>query len=132
MSLPVSLVSLSELKYGDRDGSGMYQHTNGQLLLSRWRQNEPVGQGVQWSADRKHAFRVVDGRPNAPISHEQAAAIANELGAPRAAKFEARKPITWCMATAASMAKATQGDHLMATKARRQRSADGKNSVVRI
>ena len=48
---------VGDIRHGDRDGSGVYQHSNGQLLLSRWRQNEPVGEGVQWSADHKKAAR---------------------------------------------------------------------------
>ena len=41
---------VGDIKHGERDGTGVYHHTNGQVLLSRWRQNEPVGEGVQWSA----------------------------------------------------------------------------------
>ena len=127
---------VGDIRHGDRDGSGVYQHTNGQLLLSRWRQNEPVGEGVQWSADRKHAVRVLDGRPTAVLSKDEAKTLASSLGAPEASTFQSSKPSTWGFShpvmhaiaggAAPSAAESfearnrTQGDELLAYRAERQ------------
>ena len=108
------------------------------LKVRHGRQNEPVGEGVQWSADRKHAVRMLDGRPTAVLSADEAKALASKLGAPEASKFQSSKPSTWGIShpvmhaiaggapqSAAESFEArnqTQGDELLASRAEKQKS----------
>ena len=55
---------------------------SGAVEISRMEADEPVGQGVEWSADRARAWEVQDGRPGRSISQEEAAQIAARIGLP--------------------------------------------------
>ena len=55
---------------------------NGDVRISGYEADRPVGQGVQWSADRAQAWEVQDGRPTRSISQEEAAQIAERIGLP--------------------------------------------------
>ena len=121
---------VGDIKCGERQGNGVYQLNNGQVLLSQWSSNEPVGEGVQWTADRTQAVRVVDGRPDQPINEAQARQISKKLGAPNAAYFHHSRPFTWGVAIGEP--SASQGDGLNAAKARRQAQGQQQQEVVRV
>ena len=89
---------VGDVKCGQREGRGLYNYTDGQLMATRWRANEPVGEGIQWTPDRQVAVRLLDGRPVEVIPHERAAAIARELGVPSADRFHPSLPSTWIAA----------------------------------
>ena len=93
---------VGDIKHGDRDGTGIYHHTNGQVLLSRWRQNEPVGEGVQWSADKSYAVRTLNGKPTAAMSKDEGNALASKLQAQDASRFHSRRPMARGMANGRS------------------------------
>ena len=50
-------IYVGEYMAGERYGKGTFRHANGQTLVSEWKDNRPVGEGVQWSADHKKAAR---------------------------------------------------------------------------
>ena len=52
------------------------------MLITGWEADQPVGQGVQWSADRAQAWELQDGEPGRSISLEEAAQIAARIGLP--------------------------------------------------
>ena len=125
---------VGDIHCGEREGRGLFQLSDGELLVSEWRSNEPVGEGVQWSADRSKAVRIVDGKPDRTISDAQARQIAKRLGSPAAPSFHHARPFTWGLA--GSPEELTQGDALNAAKVRRQRCTASPRSpdkqVVRI
>ena len=67
---------------GERFGRGTFRHANGQTLVSKWKDNRPVGEGVQWSKDHKKAARLKNGVPVGSLSLEEAAEISASLGMP--------------------------------------------------
>lgn len=89
---PSGEVYVGEYMCGERAGRGTFRHTNGQILVSAWRQNAPCGEGVQWAADGKKAARLQDGRPVATIKLEEAAEISEKLGLPPPEDWVPRKP----------------------------------------
>lgn len=117
----------TDIKNGDREGSGLYHYTSGDLLITRWRSNEPVGEGVHWNADRSRAMLVRNGVSTGDISQAEAESIARRLRQPAGRRMHASKPISWGLATThavhapshnAVSGDFTQGDYLMAAKAR--------------
>lgn len=79
---PSGEIYVGEYMCGERNGRGTFRHTNGQILVSAWRQNAPCGEGVQWASDGKKAARIQDGRPVATIPLEEGAEICRKLGLP--------------------------------------------------
>jgi len=79
---PSGEVYVGEYMGGERGGRGTFRHVNGQCLVSAWRQNAPVGEGVQWAMDGSKAAKLLHGKPVASISKEEGAAIAERLGLP--------------------------------------------------
>ena len=75
-------IYVGEYMAGERAGRGAFKHVNGQTLVSKWRQNAPVGEGVQWAADGSKAARLMEGKPVASITIEEGAAIAGRLEMP--------------------------------------------------
>ena len=60
----------------------MYQWRDGEVDISRYSSDYRVGEGVRWSEDRKHAFRLVRGNVQEEIDLGEADQIANTLGLP--------------------------------------------------
>ena len=67
---------------GERHGRGTFRHANGQTLVSRWKDNRPVGDGIQWSADHKKAAKLKNGVPVGSCTLKEAGALSARLGMP--------------------------------------------------
>ena len=68
---------------GDKmEGRGTYRHANGNVQVCRYLAGVLVGEGVIWLADRKTAWRILDGAAVEEVSLEEAAAIAARVGLP--------------------------------------------------
>lgn len=80
-------VYVGEYMAGERYGRGTFRHANGQTLVSSWKDNRPVGEGVQWSADHKKAAKLSNGVPVGGCSLKEAGQISARLGMP--------VPVTW-------------------------------------
>lgn len=65
---------------GKRNGRGKYQLTDGRVEIYRYVNDSRVGDGVRWSANRKKAWRMNDGKVTKKVSIEEAAAIAKRCG----------------------------------------------------
>lgn len=65
---------------GKRNGRGKYQLTDGRVEIYRYVNDARVGDGVRWSANRKKAWRMNDGKVTKRVSIEEAAAIAKRCG----------------------------------------------------
>eukprot|EP00571_Detonula_confervacea_P016406 CAMPEP_0172303248 /NCGR_PEP_ID=MMETSP1058-20130122/4810_1 /TAXON_ID=83371 /ORGANISM="Detonula confervacea, Strain CCMP 353" /LENGTH=753 /DNA_ID=CAMNT_0013013989 /DNA_START=281 /DNA_END=2542 /DNA_ORIENTATION=- len=65
---------------GKRNGRGKYQLTDGRVEIYRYVNDSRVGDGVRWSANRKKAWRMNDGKVTKRVSIEDAAAIAKRCG----------------------------------------------------
>eukprot|EP00581_Thalassiosira_minuscula_P013119 CAMPEP_0183729268 /NCGR_PEP_ID=MMETSP0737-20130205/29989_1 /TAXON_ID=385413 /ORGANISM="Thalassiosira miniscula, Strain CCMP1093" /LENGTH=798 /DNA_ID=CAMNT_0025961415 /DNA_START=56 /DNA_END=2452 /DNA_ORIENTATION=+ len=65
---------------GKRNGRGKYQLTDGRVEIYRYVNDSRVGDGVRWSANRKKAWRMNDGKVTKRVSIEEAAAIAKRCG----------------------------------------------------
>jgi len=75
-------VYVGDYQAGERYGKGTFRHVNGQTLVSEWRHNRPVGEGVQWSADHAKAARLRNGVPVGSLSLSEAAEISARLSLP--------------------------------------------------
>ena len=64
------------------EGRGTYRHANGNVQVCRYLAGVLVGEGVIWLADRKTAWRILDGAAVEEVSLEEAAAIAARVGLP--------------------------------------------------
>ena len=71
-----------EFKAGKKHGPGKLSWEDGEVDVTRFEAEEPVGQGAQWSADRAQAWELQDGQPGRSISQEEAAQIAARIGLP--------------------------------------------------
>ncbi|KAL9180044.1 hypothetical protein ACHAXT_008014 [Thalassiosira profunda] len=67
-------------RHGKRNGRGKYQLTDGRVEIYRYVNDARSGDGVRWSANRKKAWRMNDGKVVKRVSIEEAAAIANRCG----------------------------------------------------
>jgi hypothetical protein len=65
---------------GRRHGKGKYQWTSGQIDIHRYENDQRVGQGVRWSANRKKAWSIREGKVQGRVSLDQAAEIARRCG----------------------------------------------------
>jgi len=65
---------------GKRNGRGKYQLTDGRVDIYRYENDKRVGQGVRWSANRKKAWRLQDGKIKGKISLREASEIAANCG----------------------------------------------------
>uniref|UniRef100_A0A7S1VVS5 MORN repeat-containing protein 5 n=1 Tax=Grammatophora oceanica TaxID=210454 RepID=A0A7S1VVS5_9STRA len=61
---------------GKRMGRGKYQLTDGRVDIYCYLEDERVGEGVRWSANRKKAWRLVNGKVKGRIGLQTAADIA--------------------------------------------------------
>lgn len=66
----------------ERWGKGTFKHANGQTLVSKWKDNRPVGEGVQWSDDHRKAARLKNGIPTGSVALDEAGQIASTVGLP--------------------------------------------------
>ena len=65
-----------EFKAGNKVGRGMKTFASGESMLTWFSADEPVGEGVVWSADRAEVWRMHNGVPEEAISQAEAARIA--------------------------------------------------------
>ena len=63
-------------------GKGKNELADGGVMIGCTEANQPVGQGVGWSADRAQAWELQDGEQGRSISLEEAAQIAARIGLP--------------------------------------------------
>ena len=61
------------LKAVKKEGQGTYYFADGTAEGGRYQQDQPVGEGAQWSADRRTAWRMTDGKTGKKISLDEAA-----------------------------------------------------------
>ena len=52
---------LGEWKFGERNGVGIYNTTNGFTSYSIYENGNATGEGVEWSADRKIVYQLMNG-----------------------------------------------------------------------
>ena len=60
---------------GQRSGKGKYQLADGRMDVYLYENDKRVGEGVRWSANRKKAWKLVDGKQKGRIKKDQVAAI---------------------------------------------------------
>ena len=66
--------------------AGVWKYANGAARACRWELHESgsysviKGEGAKWAADRRSAWRLLDGEEVAEISVAEANAIADRLG----------------------------------------------------
>jgi len=65
---------------GKRNGRGKYQLTDGRVEIYRYVNDSRVGDGVRWSANRKKAWRMNNGKVTKKVSMEDATLIAKRCG----------------------------------------------------
>ena len=53
---------------GKRHGKGKHQLTDGRVDIYRYDNDVRVGDGVRWSANRKRAWRLIDGKVKGKLS----------------------------------------------------------------
>ena len=70
-----------EWKADKREGRGVYR-ADGIVLSVFYKQNDPVGEGVAWLADRQRAVRLRDGKAVEMISLEEVRQTVERLGLP--------------------------------------------------
>ena len=75
-------IYVGEYMAGERYGRGTFRHANGQTLVSKWKDNRPIGDGVQWSADHQKAAKLQNGVPVGGCTLEEAGQISARLGMP--------------------------------------------------
>mmetsp|Transcript_25777 Transcript_25777/g.42926 ORF Transcript_25777/g.42926 Transcript_25777/m.42926 type:complete len:309 (-) Transcript_25777:175-1101(-) len=61
---------------GKRSGMGKYQLTDGRVDIYRYESDSRIGEGVRWSANRKKAWRLVDGKVKGRVNLQVATDIA--------------------------------------------------------
>ena len=64
-----------EFKAGNKVGRGVKTFGSGETMVAWFSADEPVGEGVVWSADRAEIWRMQDGVPVDAISEAEAARI---------------------------------------------------------
>jgi hypothetical protein len=65
---------------GKRNGRGKYQLTDGRVEIYRYHNDSRVGSGVRWSANRKKAWLMNDGKAIKRVTLSEAVAIAKTCG----------------------------------------------------
>ena len=59
---------LGQWKNGERHGKGVFYASDGSVEYSMYENGLAVGQGLKWVANRKTAFRLVDGKETSEVS----------------------------------------------------------------
>ena len=67
---------------GNKHGKASCTYPDGAVGFARFEADDPVGQGVKWSADRKEAWELQDGKEVRGIPLDEAAQIAERIGLP--------------------------------------------------
>lgn len=67
-------------KDGIRHGKGKYQLTDGRVDIYRYVNDVRVGEGVRWSANRKKAWRLADGKVKGKVSLQVATQLVTLCG----------------------------------------------------
>ena len=65
-----------------KHGKGTFTYASGAVEVGCYEADAPVGQGVQWSADRTKAWELQDGEEVRGIPLDEAAKIAERIGLP--------------------------------------------------
>ena len=65
---------------GKRNGRGKYQLTDGRVEIYRYHNDSRAGSGVRWSANRKKAWLMNDGKAIKRVTSSEAVAIAKTCG----------------------------------------------------
>ncbi|KAL3766693.1 hypothetical protein ACHAW5_006951 [Stephanodiscus triporus] len=65
---------------GKRNGRGKYQLTDGRVEIYRYVNDCRVGSGVRWSANRKKAWLMIEGKAIKRVTSSEALAIAKDCG----------------------------------------------------
>ncbi len=60
---------------GARHGKGKYQYPDGEIIIHKYVRDQRMGEGVQFSADRKQVWRTVGGKRKGRITLRQAEVI---------------------------------------------------------
>jgi len=68
-----------EWKDNERHGKCIFTQKNGSVEYAKYEAGKPVGEGIQWSADRKTAFKLIDGKETLEMLPEEAEAFALEV-----------------------------------------------------
>ena len=71
-----------EWKADKKEGRGTYTYPDGRAEDGSYRAGADVGDGVQWSADRQTAWRLLDGEKQGEISLGEARELAARIGLP--------------------------------------------------
>ena len=71
-----------EFQRSQYHGKGKYTFADGDVMITGFEADRPVGQGVVWSADWAQAWELQDGKQGRSISLEEAAQIAARVGLP--------------------------------------------------
>lgn len=69
-----------EWKKDVRHGTGIYRWSNDEVDVQHCEDDEFKGEGVRWSADRKTAWRLINGEKQSDITLQEAASIAERIG----------------------------------------------------
>ena len=70
-----------EFQRSQYHGKGKYTFADGDVMITGFEADRPVGQGVVWSADWAQAWELQDGKQGRSISLEEAQ-IAARIGLP--------------------------------------------------
>ena len=65
-----------EYQYGVVEGRGTFTFADGSTEVGRWEDGSPVGEGTRFSADKRSAWRLVDGH----VTEEVSLDIADVIG----------------------------------------------------
>lgn len=64
---------------GLKHGKGTYNFADGEAAVLRFEKDQETGEGTKWSADRRTAWKLMDGNPLKEITLEEAAIVAGNL-----------------------------------------------------
>lgn len=81
-----------EWKDNERHGKSIFTQVNGTVEYVKYEAGKPVGEGIQWTPDRKTAYKLIDGKEALELLPEEAEAFAKEafkLPSPPPAKKKA-------------------------------------------
>ena len=65
---------------GKRNGRGKYQLTDGRVEIYRYVNDARVGDGVRWSANRKKAWRMNEGKVTKRVSIDRRRLLPSDVG----------------------------------------------------
>lgn len=68
-----------EYRAGNKHGRGLRTFASGEAMLAWFDADEPLGEGVVWSADRKEVWRTMNGEPVDAITQAEADQVAERV-----------------------------------------------------